>query len=98
MGSEETSASSMGPGEPAEGRPGPSTDSGRNSEETRMVVGRNGSHNCKPGHHSGHQVKTGKTLVGTQVRREELNSWKTLKSLLDLRRQLLYQRKCFNDS
>ena len=32
-------------------------------------------------------VKTGKTLDGTQAKREELISWQTLKILLDLRRQ-----------
>ena len=105
MGSVGTFASLMGPAGLAEGRPGPSTDSGRNSEETRMAVGRNGSHNYKPGHHFGlsnevkimvkSEVKTGKTLDGAQVKREELNSWKTHKSLLDLRRQLLYSKEMF---
>ena len=96
----ETSAASMGLAGPAEGWPGISADSGRNSEGTRMAVGRNGSHNHKPGHHCGlsnevkiwvkAEVKTGKTLDGTQVKREELNSWKTLKSLLDLRGNYCY--------
>ena len=41
-------------------------------------------------------VKTGKTLDGTQAKREELISWQTLKILLDLRRQIYcIQRKCF---
>ena len=40
-------------------------------------------------------VKTGETLDGTQVKGEESNSWKTLKSLLDLRRQLLYSKEMF---
>ena len=104
----ETSALSMGPAGLAEGRPGPLTDSWRNSEETRMAVGTNGGHNCKPGHHCGvsnevkiwvkAEVKTGKTLDGTQVKREELNSWKTLKSLRDLMRQLLAIIKLLNGS
>ena len=44
-----------------------------------MEVGRNGSHKCKSGHHCGlssevkiwieAEVKTGKTLDGTQVKR-----------------------------
>ena len=83
----ETSVSSMGqvgPAGPAEGQSGPSANSGRISEETRLAVGRNGCHKCKSGHHCGlsnevkiwvkAEVKTGKTLDGTQVKIEELNS------------------------
>ena len=83
----------------------PLANSGRISEETKLAVGRNGCHKCKSGHYCGlsnevkiwveAEVKTGKTLDGIQVKREELNSWKTLKSLLDLRRQLLYSKEMF---
>ena len=81
-----------GPEGPAEGRPGPSADSGRNSEETRRAVGRNGSHNCKPGHHYGLSNEV-KTLDGTQDKRGI--KFLTLKSLLDLTRHLLYSKECF---
>ena len=54
-------------------------------------MGRNGSHNCKPGHYglsmSRHWME--------HKSRGELNFWKTLKSLLDLRRQLLYSKEVF---
>ena len=68
----ETSVSSMGLAGPAEGRWGPSADSGRISEETRLAVGRKRCHKCKSCHHLGlsnevkiwveAEVKTGKTL------------------------------------
>ena len=75
----ETSVLSTGLAGPAEGWPGPSADSGRISEETRLAVGRNGCHKCKSGHHRGlsnevktwveAEVKTGKTLDGTHAKR-----------------------------
>ena len=74
-----TLALSMGPAGLAEGRPFLSADSERISEETRLMVGRNRCHKCKSGHHCGlsnevkiwieAEVKTGKTLDGTQVKR-----------------------------
>ena len=46
VGPTETSAVSMGPAGPAEGRPGPSTSSGETSGETRLAAVRNECHKC----------------------------------------------------
>ena len=95
---------SMEPAGLAEGQPGPSANSGRNSEETRMAVGRNGSHNCKPCHHCGlskevkiwveAEVKTGKALDGT-FKGNVLMTVKMIKFNLFIQIKARTSRSCF---